>query len=287
MRSFVAKFIGCPQSQINVKRAVMGGSFGGKDDIIDHLACRSALMTRLTGCPVKFTYTREQSIIESCKRHPYKMKYRAGMDDAGRILAIKIDILADSGGYAASSPFVTWRSSVQAAGPYNIPNVHIDVKAVYTNNSYTSAMRGFGSPQVVYANESFMDEIAETLNLSPVAVREVNALRQGDTSVTGQLFDKHTVSAVEVLNKAVNASEFAARRQHYRELNLKGGVYRYGIGIALSYRGCSIGAEGVDTSTALIQVNEDGSVNLATSVSENGTGVTDRDVADRCGNLRH
>jgi CO/xanthine dehydrogenase Mo-binding subunit/CO/xanthine dehydrogenase FAD-binding subunit len=273
VRSFVAKFMGCPQSRINVKRAVMGGSFGGKDDIIDHLACRSALMTRLTGRPVKFTYTREQSIIESCKRHPYKMKYRAGVDDAGRILAIKIDILADSGGYAASSPFVTWRSSVQAAGPYNIDNVHIDVKAVYTNNSYTSAMRGFGSPQVVYANESFMDEIAETLNLSPVAVREVNALRQGDTSVTGQRFDKHTVSAIEVLNKAVNASEFAAKRQHYRELNQKGGIYRYGIGMALSYRGCSIGAEGVDTSTALIQVNEDGSVNLATSVSENGQGL--------------
>ncbi len=273
VRSFVAKFMGCPQSQINVKRAVMGGSFGGKDDIIDHLACRSALMTRLTGSPVKFTYTREQSIIESCKRHPYKMKYRAGVDNGGRILAIKIDILADSGGYAASSPFVTWRSSVQAAGPYNIENVLIDVKAVYTNNSYTSAMRGFGSPQVVYANESFMDEIAETLNLSPVAVREVNALRQGDTSVTGQRFDKHTVSAIEVLNKAVNASEFEAKRQHYRELNQKGGVYRYGIGMALSYRGCSIGAEGVDTSTALIQVNEDGSVNLATSVSENGQGL--------------
>ncbi|WEF30069.1 molybdopterin-dependent oxidoreductase [Klebsiella aerogenes] len=273
VRSFVAKFMGCPQSQINVKRAVMGGSFGGKDDIIDHLACRSALMTCLTGRPVKFTYTREQSIIESCKRHPYKMKYRAGVDDAGRILAIKIDILADSGGYAASSPFVTWRSSVQAAGPYNIDNVHIDVKAVYTNNSYTSAMRGFGSPQVVYANESFMDEIAETLNISPVLVREINALRQGDTSVTGQRFDKHTVSAIEVLNKAVNASEFAAKRQHYRELNQKGGIYRYGIGMALSYRGCSIGAEGVDTSTALIQVNEDGSVNLATSVSENGQGL--------------
>lgn len=273
VRSFVAKFMGCPQSQINVKRAVMGGSFGGKDDVIDHLACRSALLTRLTGRPVKFNYTREQSIIESCKRHPYKMKYKAGLDENGRILAIKIDILADSGGYAASSPFVTWRSSVQAAGPYNIPNVYIDVTAVYTNNSYTSAMRGFGSPQVVYANESFMDEIAETLKMSPVELRNINALRQGDASVTGQVFDKHTVSAVEVLEKAATSSEYMAKREHYRELNQKGGVWRYGIGLALSYRGCSIGAEGVDTSTALIQVNEDGSVNLATSVSENGQGL--------------
>lgn len=273
VRGFVAKFMGCPQSHINVKRAVMGGSFGGKDDVIDHLACRSALLTRLTGKPIKFAYTREQSIIESCKRHPYKMKYKVGLNDAGRIQAMKIDILADSGGYAASSPFVTWRSSVQAAGPYAIPNVHIDVKAVYTNNSYTSAMRGFGSPQVVYANESLMDEIAEYLNISPVEIREINALRQGDTSVTGQVFDQHTVSAHEVLKKAAASAEFMAKRNHYNVLNEQGGVYRYGIGLALSYRGCSIGAEGVDTSTALIQVNEDGSINLSTSVSENGQGL--------------
>lgn len=273
VRGFVAKFMGCPQSLINVKRAVMGGSFGGKDDVIDHLACRSALLTRLTGKPVKFTYTREQSIIESCKRHPYKMKYKVGLDDTGRINAIKVDILADSGGYAASSPFVTWRSSVQAAGPYAIPNVHIDVTAVYTNNSYTSAMRGFGSPQVVYAHESLMDEIAEYLKISPLEVREINALRQGDASITGQVFDQHTVSAHEVLEKATASSEFMAKRKHYQALNEKGGVYRYGIGLALSYRGCSIGAEGVDTSTALIQVNEDGSVNLSTSVSENGQGL--------------
>lgn len=273
VRGFVAKFMGCPQSQINVKRAVMGGSFGGKDDVIDHLACRSALLTRLTGKPVKFAYTREHSIIESCKRHPYKMKYKVGFSDAGRIQAMKVNILADSGGYAASSPFVTWRSSVQAAGPYAIPNVHIDVKAIYTNNSYTSAMRGFGSPQVVYANESLMDEIAEYLNISPVEIREINALRQGDTSVTGQVFDQHTVSAREVLKKAAASAEFMAKRKHYHVLNEQGGVYRYGIGLALSYRGCSIGAEGVDTSTALIQVNEDGSVNLSTSVSENGQGL--------------
>lgn len=273
VRSFVANFMGCPQSHITIRRAVMGGSFGGKDDVMDHLACRSALLTTLTGCPVKFAYNREQSIVESCKRHPYRMKYKVGLDDAGHILAMKIDILADSGGYAASTPFVTWRSAVQAAGPYNIPDVRVDVTGVYTNNSYTSAMRGFGSPQVIYANESLMDEIAEYLRISPVEVRRINALRQGDASITGQVFDKHTVSALEVLDKAATSAEFEAKRRHYSELNQRAGVYRYGIGLAISYRGCSIGAEGVDTSTALIQVNEDGSVNISTSVSENGQGL--------------
>lgn len=273
VRGFVSGFMGIPQGKINVKRAVMGGSFGGKDDVIDHLSCRAALMTTLTGRPVKFTYTREESIRESCKRHPYKMNYKVGLDNDGRIQAIKINILADSGGYAASTPFVTWRTVVQAAGPYNIPNVRIDVTGVYTNNSYTSAMRGFGSPQIVYANESLMDEIARHFNKTPIEIRQLNMLRQDDCSITGQKFDQHVVSAGEVLEKAVKQSHYEEKLEHFRKLNAEGGPIKYGIGLALSYRGCSQGAEGVDASTALVQVNADGSVNIATSVSENGQGL--------------
>ncbi len=273
VRSFVAGFLGIGQSKINIKRAVMGGSFGGKDDVIDHLSCRAGLMATLTGRPVKFTYTREQSIRESCKRHPYKMKYKVGLDDSGRILAIKIDILADGGGYAASTPFVTWRSVVQAAGPYNIANVRVDTTGIYTNNSYTSAMRGFGSPQIIYANESLMDEIARHFNMSPIAIRQINLLKQNDQSITGQAFTKHVVSIGEVLNKAVTNAKFEAKREQCIKLNAEPGTIKYGIGLALSYRGCSMGAEGVDTGTALIQVNHDASISVSTSVAENGQGL--------------
>ena len=273
VRGFVSGFLGIAQSKIAVKRAVMGGSFGGKDDIIDHLSCRAGLMAKLTGLPVKFTYTREQSIRESCKRHPYKMKYKVGLNDSGRIQAIKIDILADGGGYAASTPFVTWRSVCQAAGPYNIANVRVDVVGIYTNNSYTSAMRGFGSPQIVYANESLMDEIARHFNMSPVEIRQINMLKQDDLSITGQAFTKHVVSTGEVLNKAITEAKFNEKREQCKKLNAQGGTIKYGIGLALSYRGCSMGAEGVDTGTALIQVNHDASISVSTSVCENGQGL--------------
>lgn len=273
VRGFVAKYLGLPQSRVNVKRAVIGGSFGGKDDIIDHLACRAALLSQLTGRPVKFTYNREQSMRESYKRHPYKMKYKIGLDDEARIQAIKIDVLADGGSYAGQTPFVTWRSSVQAAGPYRIPNVRVDVTGVYTNNNYTSAFRGFGAPQVILANESLMDEVASLLGLSPLALRQRNILQQGDTSMAGQVFSEHTVSAEEVLSKAANSVDFMAKREHYRKLNALGGPVKYGIGLALSHRGCSLGAEGLDASSALIQINADGSVNLSTAVSENGQGL--------------
>ncbi|GDX03869.1 molybdopterin cofactor-binding domain-containing protein [Buttiauxella sp. A111] len=273
VRGLVAKYLGLPQSKVNVKRSVLGGSFGGKDDIIDHLACRAALLTTLTGRPVKFTYNREQSMRESYKRHPYKMKYKIGLDDDARIQAIKIDIIADGGSYAGQTIFVTWRSSVQAAGPYNIPNVRVDVTGVYTNNNYTSAYRGYGAPQVIFANESLMDEVAATFKISPVELRRRNVLKQNDTSMAGQVFSEHTVSAEEVLDRALNSAEFCAKRDHYQRLNAQNNPVKYGIGLALSHRGCSLGAEGLDASSALIQINADCSLNISTSVSENGQGL--------------
>ena len=273
VRGFVAKYLGLPQSKVNVKRSVLGGSFGGKDDIIDHLSCRAALLTWLTSRPVKMTYNREQSMRESYKRHPYIMKYKIGLDDEARIQAVKIDVLADGGSYAGQTVFVTWRSSVQAAGPYNIPNVRVDVTGVYTNNNYTSAYRGFGAPQVIFANESLMDEVAEALGMSPIELRRRNVLRQGDTSMAGQVLSEHKVSASEVLQKAIEKTEFEAKRQHYAALNAAGGPIKHGIGLAISHRGCSLGAEGLDASSALIQVNADGSINISTSVSENGQGL--------------
>lgn len=273
VRGFVAKYLGLPQSKVNVKRSVLGGSFGGKDDIIDHLACRAALLTHLTSRPVKMSYNREQSMRESYKRHPYLMKYKIGLDDNAKIQAIKIDIIADGGSYAGQTVFVTWRSSVQAAGAYSIPNVRIDITGVYTNNNYTSAYRGFGAPQVIFAGESLLDEVAEELGITPSEIRQRNILKQGDISIAGQKFDAHTVSAGEVLNKAITHSEFIAKRERYARLNAQGGPVKYGIGLALSHRGCSLGAEGLDASSALIQINADGSINISTSVSENGQGL--------------
>ena len=273
VRGMVAKYLNLPQARVNVKRSVLGGSFGGKDDIIDHLACRAALLAKLTSRPVKITYNREQSMRESYKRHPYLMHYKIGLDDQAHIQAIKIDVLADGGSYAGQTVFVTWRSSVQAAGPYNIPNVRVDVTGVYTNNNYTSAYRGFGAPQVIFANESLMDEVAEAMGLSPIELRLRNVLKQNDTSMAGQLFSEHCVSAQEVLMKAAKSTEYLEKRAHYQQLNQQGGPLRYGIGLALSHRGCSLGAEGLDASSALIQVNADGSINISTSVSENGQGL--------------
>lgn len=102
-RAVIAKYLDLPQAKVNIRRSVLGGSFGGKDDIIDNVSCRAALLVHLTGRPVKISYNREQSMRESYKRHPYKMKYRIGVDDDARIQAIKIDIIADGGSYCGQT----------------------------------------------------------------------------------------------------------------------------------------------------------------------------------------
>ncbi len=207
-RRFVASFMGYKINQVNIFASNMGGSFGGKDDTVNMLACRVALLTAITEKPVKLTLSRENSIKESYKRHPYNMRYKVGFNRDGKINAMEIDILADSGAYSSQSFFVTWRSVVQATGPYEIENVKTDIKAIYTNNTYTAAFRGFGSPQVIFAQESLMDEIAEICKITPIQIREINGYKQGSITASGQKLVRHKVSLSEVISKATQKSDY-------------------------------------------------------------------------------
>ena len=272
-RKVTAAFMGLKLNQINVNGSTLGGSFGGKDDIINVMACRVALLAKLTGKPVKLTYTREESITEGYKRHPYLMTYKVGFNKDGKLQAMKIDILADSGAYSSQTFFVTWRSVVQATGPYEIPHVQTDIRGVYTNNTYTAAFRGFGSPQVIFAQESLMDEIAEHCGLSPLEIRRRNGYRQGSVTASGQTLNGHQVALMQVIDEAVEKSDYARKREYYAQLNAEGERFRYGVGLSCSFRGCSLGAEGTDFTSAIVSVQADGSVYLLTGLNENGQGM--------------
>jgi len=209
-------------------------------------------------------------MLESYKRHPYLLDYRWGAKRDGTITAMEIRVLADGGAYASMSPFVTWRSVVQATGPYDCANVATDVYAVYTNNTYTGAMRGFGSPQVNFAIESMMDELAARVGKDPLEIRLQNGFRNGAVTATGQRLD-HTVSLIEVLTKAAAAADFAAKWRRYRAA--PAGPRRRGIGLACSYRGVSLGAEGVDAAGAVVSVQTDGSVIVSSGITDMGQGA--------------
>ncbi len=299
-RNVVSSVLGLPLNRVRIQQAELGGSFGGKDDTMNILSARAALAALKTGRPVKIRYSREDSILESYKRHPYKMKYKVGYNKDGKIKAMKIDILADGGAYASMSPFVTWRTVVQATGPYEIENVWTDVRAVYTNNPYTGAMRGFGSPQPIFAQESIMDEIAIKLNKRPDEIRRINGLRIGSITSTGQQLENHDVNLIKVLDTATEKSDFADKwkinRQNSKTINNyqnkefsakqekflfleksdfipSENLLRKGIGLALSFRGCSLGAEGIDAAAAYLSIQADGSAYLLSGLAENGQGL--------------
>jgi CO/xanthine dehydrogenase Mo-binding subunit len=300
-RKIVASVLGWQLTRVRVEQAELGGSFGGKDDTMNILAARAAIGALKTGRPIKIRYRREESILESYKRHPYVMKYKVGFNKDGKIKAMKIDILADGGAYASMSPFVTWRTVVQATGPYEIENVETDVRAVYTNNPYTGAMRGFGSPQPIFAQESIMDEIAIRLGITPDHIRKINGLRAGSITASGQKLENHDVNLMTVLGKAVETTNFIANWTKYQQANNTANAShrheqnsskknpssilqstdfippdqatRKGIGLALSYRGCSLGAEGIDAAAAYLSVQPDGSAYLLSGLAENGQGL--------------
>ena len=291
-RRIIAAVVNLPLDKVQVIQAQLGGSFGGKDDTMCILSARAAVAAIKINRPVKIRYTREESILESYKRHPYILNYKVGFSNSGKIKVMKIDILADGGAYCSMSPFVTWRSVVQATGPYEIENVQTDVRAVYKNNPYTGAMRGFGSPQPVFANESLMDEIALQLGMDPVEVRKINGLKAGSITATEQKLQNHDVNLLTVLDTAIKETDFQNKWKKYKtekpivhKFDFAKPVFnnsqfiepdrliKKGIGLAVSYRGCSLGAEGIDAAACYLSIQNDGTVYLLSGLAENGQGL--------------
>jgi CO/xanthine dehydrogenase Mo-binding subunit len=271
-RRFVSAMLGEPLSNVEVYQNPMGGGFGGKDDTAAIVCARAALAARKLGRPVKLTYDREWSVKESYKRHPYKLHYRWGFDKTGKLKAADIDMISDSGAYTSVTPWVNWRSTAQCCGPYTADAVRMDIYAATTNNVFTGAMRGFGAPQVNFAVEQLMDMAAEKLGISPVEIRRINMVKQGSATITGQVLDNHTVSLEQVMDRLLAESGYednisACSRGKGDEDEL------YGVGFAISYRGASLGAEGMDYCSAIINCQADGSILLEAAIHENGQGA--------------
>lgn len=180
---FVADAVGVPHNRVRIRGALVGGGFGGKEDVTVEIYL--ALLAKATGRPVRLEYTREDSFVGHGKRHPFVMTYRTGVKKDGRITAVETKFIADAGAYVFLSPYVLLYAAVAAPGPYKVDNLFVDAKAVATNNMYTSAFRGFGAAQACVAYEQQMDEVANALGMDRLKFRRRNYLRAGDTISTG------------------------------------------------------------------------------------------------------
>jgi CO/xanthine dehydrogenase Mo-binding subunit len=182
----IANALQLPQNKVHVMGAMVGGGFGGKEDITVELFIGLAAMK--THRPVKMVYTREESLLAHCKRHPFTITHKTGVTRSGRIVASQVTLVADSGAYVYLSPYVLLYGSTASVGPYKVKDLTVNAFAVATNNTFTSAFRGFGAAQACVAYEQHMDEIARVLDMDPRELRRLNYVQAGDSTPNGQKF---------------------------------------------------------------------------------------------------
>jgi CO/xanthine dehydrogenase Mo-binding subunit len=199
-RADMARTLKLPMSRIRIIATIVGGNFGGKNEISQEPAL--ALLSKKTGRPVKGTFTRSEEFTATTTRHPIIMDYKTGVTKEGRILARQIRLVLDGGAYCSWSATTLGKACILSPGPYKIDNLVAEAFVVYTNKTMTGAMRGFGAPQVCFAYESQMDDIAKALGKDPLEIRLLNAFDEGSPSPTGQVL--HSVVIKESLRKAAD-----------------------------------------------------------------------------------
>jgi len=268
-RRYIADALQVPVKDVRVVQQTIGGTFGGKEEAIGLISARAALLAKATNRPVKIVMSRKESFYESAKRHPFKFNYKIGAKKSGEITAIQGELICNSGAYNNQTQFMNWRASVHSAGPYAIPNVKTKTFGVFTNNIHSGAFRGYSSPQLIFAQEQLMDELADELEIDPVEFRLINCLKNGSLTATSQ--EVNNVILDEIIKYTTNQTNYSSKRNEYKLQENK--IIKKGIGMALAYRGCGFGAESVDSSGALIIANEDGSVMISSGLAENGQGL--------------
>ena len=186
-RDEVANVLGIAPGHVRIRPSACGGGFGGKlDQSVQPLV---ALAAWLLDKPVCCTYTRPESMAATTKRHPSRIRARAVAEPGGRLLGYEFDGDFDTGAYASWGPTVAGRVPVHCMGPYRVPNVRAEARAIFTHSPPAGAFRGFGVPQAAIAHETLIDELAVACGIDPLEFRRRNALRTGDRTATGQVLE--------------------------------------------------------------------------------------------------
>jgi len=270
----VARALGLPLAAVRVIQATTGGGFGGKEDYPSEPAACAAMAARLLGRPVKLVFDRGEDITRSTKRHRVRVHLRVAARNDGTLLGSEATLHVDAGAYAGLSTVVAERANISAVGPYRIENARVDTYVVRTNNLFGGAFRGFGHPQVAFAFESMMDELALRLGMDPAELRLKNAVGPDDTALSGQPL-AGSGPLRRVLEEALTASDFQARRAGFDALNRGAGPVRRGIGLGYILYGVGLHAGGqhIEGSGALVQILRDGSALVAIGGTELGQGA--------------
>ncbi len=253
-QSRISESLKIPMSKIRVIAPRVGGGFGGK--IETHVQAICVALAQKTDKPVKIILTREEEFSATRPRHPTVITCKLGVKKDGTIVAKEMVNIFDSGAYSDDGPGVAGFGSLMARGPYRVPDLKIEGYCVYTNKVKTGAFRGFGNPQTGFASESTLDIAAREIGMDPLELRLKNALDPGDKSLGGQVLK--SVGIKECLTKAADAIEWKGEKK---------GKHR-GRGIASIQH-----ISGLLTVSAIVRINEDGTVSMQVGTMDIGQGV--------------
>ncbi len=261
-RDQTAAALGVEPTQVRVIATLMGGGFGGKEDIAGQT--HVALLAEKTQRPVKMLYSRQESLQFHPKRHATVIRIRTGATQAGQLTAVEATLYGDGGAYASLSEKVLTRATTHATGPYQVPHVKVDCFAAYTNNAPCGAFRGFGVSQSCFAVESNMDILAEELGLDAVELRRLNTLDVGSVTATGQK-----------MLESVGLNECVERVDHDMRGDMHGNDFRwtwqeghrqYAWGLAIGYKNTGLGGGAPDKASAQVELWLDPAESGATAV---------------------
>ncbi|MGQ9600166.1 MAG: molybdopterin-dependent oxidoreductase [Anaerolineae bacterium] len=267
-RDQIAAALNLPPEQVRVKGTLIGGGFGGKEDIMGQI--HAALLAQATGRPVKVLYSREESMLAHPKRHAMVIRIKTGAKRDGTLTAIQAELIGDAGAYASLSTKVLTRATTHASGPYQVPHAWIDCYAMYTNNPPAGAFRGFGVTQSMFAIESNMDILAHELGLDPFELRRKNALRVGSVTITGQVL-RESVGLLDCLDRV--ESRVRELMQSPRS-DPPSPSTRIGWGIAAGYKNTGLGGGTEDAAGAEVEVYPDGTAEVRTGSADLGQGLS-------------
>jgi CO/xanthine dehydrogenase Mo-binding subunit/aerobic-type carbon monoxide dehydrogenase small subunit (CoxS/CutS family) len=277
-RDEVANVLGIDPEQVRINPTACGGGFGGKlDQSVQPLL---AVAAWVLGRPVRTVFTRTESMASTTKRHPARITASASASGDGVLTRLHFRGDFDTGAYASWGPTVAGRVPVHCTGPYRVPNVDAQARAIYTHNPPAGAFRGFGVPQAAIAHEALMDQLAERLAIDPLQFRLDNAIRVGDTTATGQRLEASAglASCIEALRPGwtrlrESACDFNALRTGGRSgtRDAEQAQLRRGVGIACMWYGCG-NTSLSNPSTMRVTVDNSGQVTFFNGAQEIGQG---------------
>ena len=256
-----SKALGLDPEKAHVRAPLVGGGFGGKEDM--SVQPYAALMAWYTKRPVKVKYSRQESLNYHVKRHPMEMEFTTACDENGILTGMKGVIIADTGAYASLGGPVLHRACTHAAGPYNYQNIDIFGMSVYTNNTPSGAYRGFGVTQSCFATESNINLLAEMVGIDPWEFRRRNAVKPGDILPNGQTADPNT---------NMEACLDAVKDIYYSN--------KY-VGLACGFKNSGTGMGKKDIGRVLLSI-EDGKVHIRTSAACMGQGIGQMVLTEIC-----